>query len=222
MPFFKLIQTKMENKKFIAGAVGLLAVGGLAGSLIVPTQVIEVEKLVNQTVEVPVVETVIVETIVEKEVIKEVNVTQEVLVDNKKLTDVLNHIYDNNGDVEYLLDNLDDDEVILIADRVIFVNEMKKFAVDAVKSELFDELDREEYNISGIAVEFDESDLERLRIDNDEDEIEVIDVDFEDGDITLRVTGSFEQDDDKYAYTADVEFKDGYFDQIDNILVEEY
>lgn len=212
----------MENKKFIAGAVGLLAVGGLAGSLIVPTQVIEVEKLVNQTVEVPVVETVIVETIVEKEVIKEVNVTQEVLVDNKKLTDVLNHIYDNNGDVEYLLDNLDDDEVILIADRVIFVNEMKKFAVDAVKSELFDELDREEYNISGIAVEFDESDLERLRIDNDEDEIEVIDVDFEDGDITLRVTGSFEQDDDKYAYTADVEFKDGYFDQIDNILVEEY
>lgn len=210
-------------KKIISG----LAIGALTGTLIGAfafpnTEIETVEKIVNQTVEVPVTVTEINEIVTEVKVIEYVNVTKEVFIDNGKLDEVLQHIYDNNGDIEYLTDDLDDDEVMLIADRVIFVNEMKKLAVDSINDELFDELDRETFSISGTDVTFDEDDLERLRIDDDEDEIKVSDVDFEDEDIKLTITGTFEQDDVRYNYEATVEFRDGEFDELDNIEVTEY
>ncbi len=208
-------------KKIISGLAVAALTGTLIGAFAFPqTEIVTVEKIVNQTVKVPVVVTEV--KTVEKLVEVPINITKEVFVDNEKLDEVLQHIYDNNGDVEYLTDDLDDDEVVLIADRVIFVNEMKKLAVDAISDELFDELDRETYNISGSDVTFDEDDLERLRTDDDEDEITVTDVDFEDEDIKLTLTGTFEQDDVRYNYEATVEFKDGRFDELDNINVTEY
>ena len=219
------------TKKIIAGvAIGAL-VGFPVGALAF-TNTVEVP-VINQTaVDVAVadalnnVEPIVINNteVVEVEKIVEVpvNVTIEVPVDNGKLADVLQHIYDNNGDIEYLTDDLDDDEVAFIADRIIFVNEMKKLSVDSLQDELFDELDRETYNISGTDVTFDEDDLERLRIDDDEDEIVVSDVDFDDGDIKLELTGTFEQDDVRYDYNATAVFKDFEFDELRNIEVSEH
>lgn len=206
-------------KKIIAGIATGLVAGGVIGATVLPVEkTVEVEKIITETVEVPVSITEIKEVPVE--VIKEINVTKEVFVDNEKLDEVLEHIYDNDGKVQYLTEDLDDDEIAEIADRVIFINEIKKLAVDAVKDELFDELDRETYNISGTDITFDEDDTERLRIDDDEDEIEVSEVDFEDRDAELKLTGTFEQDDVKYNFEVIAEFKDGLFDELKSIKVE--
>ena len=80
------------NKKVIASLIAGLAVGGVGGHYVAPSEV-EVETIVNKTVEVPVVEYIEVEKLVEVEVIK--NVTVEVLVDNQNLDEVLEHLYDN-------------------------------------------------------------------------------------------------------------------------------
>jgi hypothetical protein len=213
----------MENNKiykFLIAGFTILFLGGLIGANVCPktievekivNQTVEVEKIVNNTVEVPV------ETIVEVE--KVVNNTVEVQVDNGNLSQVLEHIYDNDGKIEYLLDDLDDDELNKIVDRIVFINDIKKLSVDAVEAHLFDELDREVYNISGTQVKFDEDDLERLRINDDDDEIVIDKVDFEDEDAKVCVTGTFEQDDVKYDYEVTVEFKDGEFDELENIKV---
>jgi len=150
---------------------------------------VEVIKTVNNTVEVPV------------EVIKEV----EVLVDNGNLDLVLNEVYDNNGRVQYLLDDLDDDEVYKIADRIVFVNDMKSLALQHVEKELADEIDKEVVN----GIELDEDDVEKLRLRDDADEIEVSDVDFDDSDIELIVEGKFRHDDTWYEFSSTVEIEDG-------------
>lgn len=205
----------MEKSKIaIVGAVSAL-IGGGFGYGFAPADTIMVEKEVEKFVEVPV--EVPIEKIVEVPVVKEVNVTKEVLVDNGKLDDVLQHIYDNDGSIQYIIDDLDDDEVQLIADRVILVNEFKKLAVDAVEKELFDELDGEVVGSETL----DEDDMERLRIDDDLDEIVIDTVDFDDEDAVVIITGTFEQDDIKYEYTVDVVFKDGEFDELENITVVE-
>jgi len=181
----------MDKSKIIAVGAASAVIGLGLGYGLAPENTVEVPgetKIVKETVEIPV------ETIKEVEVIKEVNVTKEVLVDNGKLDDVLTHIYDNDGSIEYIIDDLDDDEVYLIADRVVLVNEFKKLAVDAVESELIDEVDK--MVVSG--VELDEDDVERLRIDGDLDEVVINDIDFEDKDATVVVTGTFEQDDIEY------------------------
>lgn len=205
------------NNKIIAGIILStgLAVGGATGYFSAPVQEIEVEKVVyqNQTVEVPVE----VEKIVEKNVTIEVPVEVEkiVEVDNGNLSAVLEHIYDNNGKVQYLTSDLDDDEIDQIVDRIDFINFVKNGAVEEIEKELFDEIDGDK--VSGI--ELDEDDLERLRVDDDYDELEIVDVDFEDKDAEVKVTGSFEQDDVEFEFEAIVEFKDGEVDEIKSISV---
>jgi hypothetical protein len=195
----KQIKNTNVKKLAMAGAVALgIVAGGFAGAYIFPnTETIVVEKIVNNTIEVPV------ETIVE--VPYNVTVEKIVEVDNGNLDIVLQEIYDNNGRVQYLLDDLDEDELDLIVDRIAFVNDIKALAVAEVKSELFDEVDR--MIVDG--VELDEDEMERLRIDDDLDEINVADIDFEDKDAKLEITGTFEQEDVKYSYKVEIEFKDG-------------
>ena len=156
---------------------------------------------VVKTVEVPV------EKIVE--VSKEVKV--EVPVDNGNLKLVLEHIYDNNGDIEYITDDLDDDEIDLIVDRVVLVNDFKALALNEVKKNLFDELDGEVVGTETL----DDRDMERLKLDDEADEIVVDEIDFEDKDAELLVTGTFEQDDVEYEFTARVIFKDGEVDELE-------
>ncbi len=141
----------------------------------------------------------------------EVEVEKIVEVDSENLKEVLQHIYDNNGKVNYLLDDLDDDEISQIADRVIFINEIKELAIKEVKDEFVDEIDDEEFG----TVTFDDDDIERVRPQDDMDEIEVLDVDFEDKDADLMMTVRFEQDDVKYEADVMIEIKDGEVDELD-------
>ncbi len=128
---------------------------------------------------------------------------------------VLMHIFDNDGSVEYLTEDLDDDEVSQIVDRIDFGMKVKRLAVDEVKSELFDELDHE--MVSGI--ELDEDDMSRLKVDDDADEVEILEVDFEDKDAVVQVTGRFEQDRVKFDFVVDIEIRDGEVDEFDLVSV---
>jgi hypothetical protein len=198
---------KISKILTVAGAGALLVgAGAFVGSQAFP-KTVEVQK------DVIVEKTVFVDKLVPVEVIKEVKVTEA--VDNGKLDLVLQEIYDNDGSVEYLIDDLKDDEVDLIADRIILVNDFKDLAIAELRKNLFDELDGEVVGSETL----DEGDMERLRINDDANEIVIDDIDFDDKDADLILTGTFEQDDIKYAFEATVSFKDGEVDEIDSVSV---
>jgi hypothetical protein len=195
----------------LTGLVALSAGFGIGAYTIEPETIV-INDTIVKTVEVPVVEThtveVPVETIVEVE--------KEVFVDNGNLLVVLEHIYDNNGEISYLTEDLDDDEVELIAERVIFINDIKKIASDYAKEEFVDLIDKEEFG----DVVFDEDDIERVRVQDEDDEIVIDNVDFEDKDADVKVSIRFEQDDVKYLAGVIVEFKDGEVHDMDLDFVE--
>lgn len=200
------------DKKFIA-AVALSLIGGATlGATLFPVEK-EVETIVNKTIEVPVIEYQ--EILVDVPVTEYVNITKEVLVDNENLDEVLKHIYDNEGSVEYLVNDLDDDELDLIVDRIVFSNEIKTLSIQAIKDDLIDEIDGEIVN----RVKLHDRLIERLKINDEEDEILIKTVDFEDKDAEVEVLGTFEQDDIKYNFTAIVEFKDGLYEEIKSFEV---
>lgn len=188
------------SKKIAAlvGTIGLV-VGGLGGYVLAPQDV------VTETI----TEQVIVEQPVEVEVVK------EVLVDNENLSEVLEFLHDNDGDVQFLTSDLTDSEVDEIVDRVLFVNEAKAIALNSTRSSFFDEINNRIYN----SVEFDSDDLERLRIDEDFEDIRVLSTDFDFNDAKIRLTGTFEQDDVEYDFTVDVLVKDGQFEDFENIVI---
>jgi hypothetical protein len=226
---YVLVEKKMKKfgkKLALIGAAGLIVGATLGGAILynpysdvdmkvaVEKAKIEAFKQGQDSVQ-PIVinETQIVEKEVEVEV--EVPVEKIVEVDNENLALVLDELYLNDGQVDYLVDDLDDDELDLIIDRIFFVRELKELAVKEVEKELFDELDKEEFTFGDVTVEFDEDDLERLRIDDDMDELLVDIQDWEDKDAEITVTGTFEQDDVKYDFSAIVEFKDGEIEDFD-------
>lgn len=191
----------------VLSGAALLSAGAIAGVQLFPVEV------TKETVkEVPVIQKEIVT--VEKNVSvpgPTVEVEKIVKVDNGNLDIVLNEIYDNDGSVEYLVDDLDDDEVSQIVDRIVFVNDIKSIAVAEVKSELVDEVDG--MNVSGVIL--DDDDISRIKVNDDSDEIVVEDLDFEDKDGTVIVTGTFENDEVKYDYTAEVTIRDNKVEDID-------
>lgn len=203
----KQTKTNKLGKLAMAGIIaGTAVIAGFAGATLFPrtiTEEVVVTETVTEFVDVPVNITEYVEV--------PVNVTEYVEVDNENLPIVLEEIYNNDGKVNYLLDDLDDDELDLIVDRIAFVNDIKAMAVAEVKAELFDELDGEIVD----GVKLDEDDMERLRLDDDLDELIVKEIDFEDKDAVIEVTGSFEQEDIKYDYVVEVEFKDGEIEDFD-------
>ncbi len=152
-------------------------------------------------------------------------VEKEVLVDNGNLDLVLEHVYDNEGDITYLTKDLDDDEVELIVDRIVFINDIKAKAVAEVKAEAVDELDNIVFSEGHHGVTFDEDEIERVRVQDDADEVKVSNLDFEDKDADVKVTVKFEQDDVKYVADFNVEFRDGEIDDLeldeDSIKVRE-
>ena len=205
---------KETTKKGVAIAIAAVAGLGLAGAgaliganafpkeVEVPGPIEYKEKVVNKTVEVPV------------EVVREVpvNVTKEVevLVDNGNYDTVLEHIFDNDGKVQYLTKDLDADEVAEIGDRVIFVNEIKAIAAAEVEKEVSELVDKETVN----GEKLDEDDVEKVRVDDDAEDIEIDSIDFEDQDAELLVKFDFEHDDVDYEGVARVEFRDGVIDDI--------
>jgi hypothetical protein len=191
--------------KVIAAAVVGILVGAAGVSVMTEPKVVVETKVVEHNITVPV------ETIVTKEVPVEVIKTVNVSVDNGKLDTVLQHIYDNSGNVEYLVEDLKDSEVAEIADRVVFINDVKSMAVDAVRSEAFDILDKEVVD----GEELDDKDMEKLKVYSDDDKVIVSDVDFDDSDATVTVDVRFEQDDVLYDATFTVEVRDGAVEDVE-------
>ena len=216
---------KTNSEKIVALAlVGIAAAGGIGAAIgasmaddskqleEVQAKLAEAEAKLNVTVE-PVIETVEVPVNVTK--IEYVNVTEEVLVDNGNLDLVLEEVYDNNGQVEYLIDDLDDDEVDQIVERIVFANDVKSLAVQAVKDELADEVDNlVVVRADNSTVELDEDDVEKLRIDDDDDEVVIDEIDYEDKDAEVLVTGRFKHDDEWFSFEAEVEIEDGKLDDV--------
>ena len=216
----------MDKKKLgvaIAGSILLVSAGLGIGYSFIP-QPEPIVQYVNVT---SAVEPVVCEpcNVCEPEVITQTIVNEtvkEVLVDNGKLDLVLDHIYDNNGNIEYITTDLDNDEIAEIADRIIFVNEIKQLAVDYVKDNLFDELDKEVVTLNDNSTEkLDDSDMERLKIDDEQDEVSIEDIDFDDSDAELKITFRFEQDDVRYEGDCIVSVKDGEIDDFEEINVKE-
>ena len=196
----------MKVLKVVGAGVLLLGVGAFAGSQMFPKTIESVEyKTVEVLKEVPVIEF--------QDKIVEVEKVVEVESGNMDL--VLQHIYDNEGNIEYITEDLDDDELDLIVDRVILVNDFKALALDSVKKDLFDELDGEVVN----GTTLDDKDMEKLKLDSDSVDGIVEDIDFEDLDAELLVTGSFRQDDDKFDFEARVVFKDNEYDELEIVSV---
>lgn len=215
----------METKQIIGYGLLGAVIGGFIGAVAMPEKVLTVEKtnpvdaVLKEQLKVTQEELRVLRE-AEPEVITE---TVEVEVPSENMGLVLDHIYDNSGDVDYLLDDLDDDEVDKIVDRIVFINDVKKLAVDAVKAELFDEIDGDEITLAdNTTYEFDEDDLERLKIDDEDDELIIADVDFEDSDAEVEVSFRFEDDDEvEFEGTCIAKFRDGEFDELTDIEIEE-
>jgi hypothetical protein len=179
----------MENKIAITIFVALFLIGGLLGAVFKPAEIVNVEVPVEKIVEV--------ERIVEVPVVSTEAGSNDIL---------LTYAYDNDGDLTLLdIKDLDEDELDQVNDRILFLETIKAAALEHVKAELFDEVDKEMVN----STELDEDELERLKLDDDADEVIVTKIDFEDSDAYVTVFGTFEQDDVKFKFEAEVEFKDG-------------
>lgn len=191
----------MNTKVKKIGAVAIasaLVVGAFAlgGALKAPEQV-TVEKLVSveKVVEVAVAgPTVFVDKVVE--------------VESKDMDAVLQAIYDNEGSVEFVTEDLKDSEVAQIADRFVLVNDFKALALEEVKANLADLVDKE--IVANVSI--DDKDVGRVRLNDEANEIVVDDIDFDDKDATLLVSGTFEAEDVKYEFEVSVDIKDGEVD----------
>jgi hypothetical protein len=142
---------KSNTIKLVAGGM-VVAVAGLAGgAMLFPVEHTVTKEVIKEViVEVPVVSTeVVTETIV-----------KEVKVDNGKLADVLEAIYQADGDLEFVTDDLKESEIAEIADRLVFEMDVQAMAVAAVRAEAIDVLHKESVN----GTTLDEDDMERLRI----------------------------------------------------------
>ena len=111
-------------------AIGMVALAGVTGAF-VGAFAFPVTNEVTITNTEYITETVTEE--IEVEVPVEVEVEKIVEVDNENLATVLDFIYDKEGNVEYLLDGLDDDEVDQIVDRVVFINDAESLAENFIK-----------------------------------------------------------------------------------------
>jgi hypothetical protein len=197
--------SNMKKALAIGGAVVLAGAAFGAGAYLVP-RTIEVPKEVIkevkvagpiQTIEVPV------EKIVEK------NVTVEVLVDNGNLALLEKELIEKNGNVEYLTDGLDDNEIELIVDRLQLANEWEHAAFLKAKDKIPDELHKEV--VSGVTLY--REDIRSLNIDPDTVTLENIDWTSKDVDVVLPFT--FRMDDLKYEGVARVIVIDGKIDDFE-------
>ena len=109
-------------------AIGMVALAGVTGAFVGAFAFPVTNEVTITNTE------YITETVTEEiEVEVPVEVEKIVEVDNENLATVLDFIYDKEGNVEYLLDGLDDDEVDQIVDRVVFINDAESLAENFIK-----------------------------------------------------------------------------------------
>lgn len=198
-----MTQKKSTGLKVAAGIIGGLVIGGLGCGFYFDdsNQVNELNSQIADLKNLPVLPAEIV----------------EVPVDNENLEMVLDNLYDNSVEdgesyLDLLTEDLDDDEVNQIVDRIVFINEAKILAASAVdKLDIADELEDSDYNTFNL----DEDDIERIRVQDDADEISISDIDFDDKDAIATVKVEFEQDDKDYVAEFEVEFRDGEVDDVE-------
>lgn len=134
----------------------------------------------------------------------------EVEVDNGNLDLVLERMLSDEGNVSYITNGLDDDEANQIADRIVFINEAKSLAVDAVsKLDIADELD--DYDS---LLRLEEDDIEKIKVQDKDEDVTIEVSDFNDSDANVTVKVEFEQDNVDYEAVFDVKIKDGEVDGI--------
>lgn len=208
---------KLNGKQIGAAIIGAAIIGATLGFGFTYNPVTEVPVFIeNKTVEIVNLTSIQTQDAfnlgVASVVIPEAEViVKEKLVDNENLALVLDEIFDNDGSVEYLIEDLEDDELDQIVNRISFVNDIKALATAEAKEEFKDLINKEMLDL----VKFDEDDVERIKVQDDADEVVVSDVDYEDKDADVYVDVKFEQDDVKYLATIKVEIKDGQVDDSD-------
>lgn len=141
------------------------------------------------------------------------------LVESDDYIIVYNYMYDMNGDMTELMEDLDDDEISLLGMRVLEINDAKALSVVETEDELFDELDRESIDVDEEEFFFDEDEMSKLRIDDDLNEISVLDSDFDNHEFMIGLTGTFKQDDTYFTFEVEVEIEDGYVDSFEVVDV---
>ena len=226
------MKAKTERSLKVAGVIGAsvaLVGAGLVGGFVLDDPAVVIQKEIEYQTQIEYQDVLVeVEKIVEiesPELVAELEAAKELADARLEALDdsmyekslILDSLNDHDGEMEWVLDDLDDDELDKVVDRIIFVKEVKELAAEEVKAELADELD----HLIVDGVELDESDITRVRVNDDLDEMSLEDVDFEDGDATVRVSGTFEQDHVKYDFEVDVEFRDGDVDEFDVVSVSE-
>ena len=174
-------------------------------------------KIAAQKAELDSVEPVVINNTIEKEI----EVEKIVEVDNGNLDLVLESIWDNDGDVEYLLDDLDEEDIKEIVERISFENESKVLAEELVKREVVEYIDDEE-NIfgKGDLKDFRDNDVYRVTIDSDDSVFEIEDYDDKEATVFVRAKLKLDNDDDKETQyvIAEVEVEDGELEIVDVVL----
>ena len=141
-----------------------------------------------------------------------VNQTVEVPVDNGNLQVVLDELYAENGNVTFLTDDLDDDQLNLIVDRIVFLNDSKTLAYNKVSDKIKDELDMYVFNSS---VTFDDDEIYSVRMDFDDVELDVSSIDWDDSQVEVLVPASFKQDGVRYDAVFRVSVEDNDVEDVD-------
>lgn len=185
---------KVKNlvKKVIAVSAGAgIVVGTFLGATFLPQEKIvfetEVLNATQEQMEKSFQEGVDSVVIPEPEVIF-INQTQLVEVDNGNLDFVLKQLYDNQGSLELVTEDLFEDELDLIVDRLFLFEEHKALAIQDVKDNLAKELD---YQLG-----YDRRDVSRIVIKTEDVTIDSIDFNKQDSvvivPVEFRYDGSLE------------------------------
>jgi len=201
---------KVFNKiAAIAAVTGVVCLGlGVGAGFVLDTPQ-TITKVVTLPGEEVIVNQTVVETVIET---VEVPVIQEVIVevDNQNLDLVLDEIYEADGSVEYLIEDLDDDEMSQVVDRIVFIQDAKALAMNELDSELKDELDMIVFNAS---VTFDEDEI--YRVSSDSEDFVVSDVDFDRNEVELTLPITFKQDGVRYSADVTFQIEDNEVDDMD-------
>ncbi len=151
---------------------------------------------------------------IDNESAEEIKALELALAEEKTKISMMNEYIDEmEGDLADVYDEADseDEQVEIIA----FDLENRKMAIDAVKDELFEELD----NVVVDGISLDEDDMKRLKLDDDFEDINMTSIDYADLEVTYAITGTFEQDNDKFDFVIEVSMEENEFDDLDIINV---
>lgn len=208
------------KKKKMWKAIGigaiLLGAGFAGGALTVPAKI---EQVPYKVVDTTAVDKLTADNAALESQISDLNtqlaakptvVTEIKTVESPDLPTVLDFIYNNEGNIEYITNGLSDTELNQIVDRIVLVNDFKSVAIDKTYSDAIHELDGMKVG----DVTLNRHDMERLSINKDAQDITVEDIDFDYKDADLQVTGSVRQDNIRYDFKATVMFNDGNFDEL--------